>query len=458
MTPGLKKYPVSSDKIESVSCLLKGKPCLSNSAVIGNVVFLSGLSRIKKEKEKNNQGIRNQTAGCLDSVKAALEQAGSSLDNLVKLVILIKDSKSSPEMWGAIRRYFREYAPLLIKEPPAVTVIPVGGFLEPDCQVQIDSIAVLSKNGQGWKVKKYSSRHQSTRNHLSDLDSKARLSSDVVMVGNLLFFSGFSGENPHTGTVETPDFESQMDAGFERIREAFDLAGSSPCNIIKTLHMLTGLEDMLISSKDRNVSHSPASDRLWKRELEHYEMYAPELLEDFPASTFLKLPALETPGAKVEIDVTGVVSLDEPGWEVKKYPLYYGKRGFPRHIGEIKKYYSNTVVVGDIIFISGQTPTDQFTGRIETDTFEEQVNVALYNLRLALEETGSSLSHLVKTYILMPDNDHYPIFRTLEREYYKKYAPGLIKDPPASTFIQPLNLASPKMMIEIDAIGYLPKR
>jgi enamine deaminase RidA (YjgF/YER057c/UK114 family) len=56
----------------------------------------------------------------------------------------------------------------------------------------------------------------------------------------------------------------------------------------------------------------------------------------------------------------------------------------------------------------------------------------------------------------MPDITHYSTMRKLELEYYHKYAPKLVAEPPASTLIQPLNLASPNMMIEIDAIGFLP--
>jgi len=43
----------------------------------------------------------------------------------------------------------------------------------------------------------------------------------------------------------------------------------------------------------------------------------------------------------------------------------------------------------------------------------------------------------------------------MELEYYKKYAPPLVEEPPASTVIHPLNLASPAMYIEIEAIAFV---
>lgn len=380
------------------------------------------------------------------------------MDNLVKYLIFIKNIEDCPTMWKVMLDYYQKHAPNLINKPPAVTVIPVKSFIEPECLIEIDSMAIISKDEPGWEMKKYPTQYRSTPHTYPNIDPSMPLLSESIAVGNLLFLSGMAGENPETGRIETKDFEMQMDIGFDKIKKAFDKPGSSVSNIIKTLHLLARLDSTLVSSRDTGVSHSPASDRLWKRELEHYDMYAPALLDDPPGSTFLKLPSLENPDSLAEVDVIGVISPDQPGWGVKKYPLYYGKRGFPRHIGEIKKYYANTVVVGNLIFISGQTPTDQFTGRIEAETFEDQMKVALDNLRAAIEETGSSLNNLAKTYVLMPNLEYYPTMRRLELEYYQKYAPRLVEEPPASTLIQPLNLASPKMLIEIDAIGFLLRR
>jgi enamine deaminase RidA (YjgF/YER057c/UK114 family) len=433
-----------------------GRPFMSASSIIGNLVFLSGLNGLDFNTGRfPSVKFEDQLLKCLDNIRANLEKAGSSIGNLVKLVILVKDTKDCPGMWETMVKYYRQHAAGLLKYPPAVAVIPVKSFLERDCLVAIDVTATMAKQTKGWMVTKVPARYPSISRSYPGMDPKIPLFSESATVGNLIFLSAIDGENPDTGKVETGDLETQMDIGFEKIKGVFNRAGSSVSNIIKTLHLLTGGDSILSPSREINVSHSPASDRLWKRELEHYEMYAPSLLEDFPGSTFLKLPFLENPDSLVAIDIIGVRSPDEPGWKVKKYPLYYGKRGFPRHIGEIKKYYANTVVVGDIILISGQTPTDHYSGRIETTTFEDQMQVTLENMKTAIEETGSSLNNLAKTLILLPDLKNYAAMRRLEQEYYQKHAPGLIDQPPASTVICPLNLASPKMHIEIDAVGFL---
>ena len=41
----------------------------------------------------------------------------------------------------------------------------------------------------------------------------------------------------------------------------------------------------------------------------------------------------------------------------------------------------------------------------------------------------------------------------IEKEYWQKYAPRLLEEPPASTLIQPLSLIMPNVLIEIDVIA-----
>ena len=73
-----------------------------------------------------------------------------------------------------------------------------------------------------------------------------------------------------------------------------------------------------------------------------------------------------------------------------------------------------------------------------------------------MEAAGSSMNNLVKTLMLLRNLEDYPRMRKTELEYYQKHAPRLVDEPPASTFIQPLSLATPRFLVEIDAIGFIP--
>jgi 2-iminobutanoate/2-iminopropanoate deaminase len=113
------------------------------------------------------------------------------------------------------------------------------------------------------------------------------------------------------------------------------------------------------------------------------------------------------------------------------------------------------VVVGDLVFCSGMSGRTMETGDVSSDDVKEQMLVALDKVRAALEEAGSSMDHIVKTVIYLKDVKDYDLMRATEYEYYQKYAPGLVEEPPASTFMQPASLARPSMLVEIDVVACL---
>jgi 2-iminobutanoate/2-iminopropanoate deaminase len=113
------------------------------------------------------------------------------------------------------------------------------------------------------------------------------------------------------------------------------------------------------------------------------------------------------------------------------------------------------VVVGDLVFLSGMSGRTMETGDVASDDVREQMLVALDKVRAALEEAGSSMDHIVKTLIYLKDVKDYDLMRATEWDYYQKHAPGLIAEPPASTFVQPASLARANMLVEIDVVACL---
>lgn len=130
----------------------------------------------------------------------------------------------------------------------------------------------------------------------------------------------------------------------------------------------------------------------------------------------------------------------------KTYPLVYAGQ---------KQHFARSVVVGDIVFCSGMSGRTMETGDVSSDDFKEQMLVALDKVRGTLEEAGSSMDHIVKTTIYVKDVKNYQLMRDTEWEYWQKYAPGLIEEPPASTFVSPASLARDSMLVEIDVVACL---
>jgi 2-iminobutanoate/2-iminopropanoate deaminase len=142
---------------------------------------------------------------------------------------------------------------------------------------------------------------------------------------------------------------------------------------------------------------------------------------------------------------------------VKFYPAYWGGRklSYPNVPPESPKF-ANSVVVGNLIFVSGCQGQNDETVRVETDVFEEQMIVALDKVRRVMEEAGSSMNNIVKTTMLLKDVRDYPKMRRTELEYYQKHAPRLVEDPPASTFME-VGLAKPEFLVEIDVVGVVTR-
>jgi enamine deaminase RidA (YjgF/YER057c/UK114 family) len=455
---GIKRDPMYVGSIRQVyPNIPAGKSFLSRSVTVGNLIFLSGMTGADLRTNRPVPGqIELQVTAALDNIKVALEDVGSSLNHLVKHQICLKNASDSSRVWKTMLEYYQRNEPRLVEDPPAVAMTEVVSLGEPECLVEITSTAVVNPEKPGWELKKYPLLYGGVKQVYPSIQPGMPFMSESVVVGNLIFLSAMGGEDPDTGKIEADSFEGQWKIALDKVSVAMDRAGSSLSNIINTLHFITRVNDLSSGGKDFRATYTPATDRLWKAELDYFDRHAPFLLEDFPTSTFLKVAALANPASKGQTDVTGVISRYRPGWEVKCYPAYISRRGFPRHISEIKKQYSNTLRAGRLVLIAGQTPIDVYTARVETDIFEEQALVALKNLKDVVEESGCFLENLVKTHVLMPNPANLPAYRKVELEFYQKYAPRLVEEPPATTVVHPFGLASPRFGIEVEAIAYWP--
>jgi 2-iminobutanoate/2-iminopropanoate deaminase len=122
-----------------------------------------------------------------------------------------------------------------------------------------------------------------------------------------------------------------------------------------------------------------------------------------------------------------------------------------------KQQFSRSVVVGDLVFLSAAGGRTMETGEVNSATLVDQMKVALDKIRASLTEAGTSMDNIVKTTMLLKRVEDYDLMRKTEREYWQKYAPRLIEEPPASTFFQPVSLSKPDMLVEIDVIAIIPK-
>jgi 2-iminobutanoate/2-iminopropanoate deaminase len=131
----------------------------------------------------------------------------------------------------------------------------------------------------------------------------------------------------------------------------------------------------------------------------------------------------------------------------KTYPLIYAGK---------KQPFARSVVAGDLVFLSGMTGRAIETGELGSESFAEQMRAALDKIRAALTEAGTSMDNIVKTTYYIKNAEDAAVLQQVEKEYWQKYCPRLLEEPPASTLIQPLSLILPEVLLEVDVIAVIP--
>jgi 2-iminobutanoate/2-iminopropanoate deaminase len=101
----------------------------------GNFVYLSGMIAVDPRTGERAHGTTaSETATILSNMATILEDAGSSLANVVKTTVWLNSMLEQEDMAGAYRPYFPD-------APPARTVC--GAKINYGMKVQIDCIAVV---------------------------------------------------------------------------------------------------------------------------------------------------------------------------------------------------------------------------------------------------------------------------------------------------------------------------
>ena len=80
--------------------------------------------------------------------------------------------------------------------------------------------------------------------------------------------------------------------------------------------------------------------------------------------------------------------------------------------------YSQAVVVGNLVFTSGQIPLDPETGVLVGENITEQTHRVCKNLEAVLVAAGSSLKKAVKTVCFLSDIANFSAFNEVYAQYF----------------------------------------
>lgn len=113
----------------------------------------------------------------------------------------------------------------------------------------------------------------------------------------------------------------------------------------------------------------------------------------------------------------------------------------PQSIGP----FSQGIISGDKIYVSGQGPIDPDTGNVVSDNITEQTNQTLDNVAAILAAADASLSDVVKATVMLRDMSLYD---AINKEYQSRMDPPY----PARSAIEVVELPV-DILVEIEVIA-----
>ena len=109
--------------------------------------------------------------------------------------------------------------------------------------------------------------------------------------------------------------------------------------------------------------------------------------------------------------------------------------------------YSQAIIAGDNMYISGQLPINPATGELAEACIKAQTKQSLENIKAILESEGLSMKNVVKTTVLMQNIGDFTAMNEVYAEYFTE-------DCPARAAYEVAKL--PKgTLVEIEAIAYV---
>jgi enamine deaminase RidA (YjgF/YER057c/UK114 family) len=106
--------------------------------------------------------------------------------------------------------------------------------------------------------------------------------------------------------------------------------------------------------------------------------------------------------------------------------------------------FSRAVRAGNAVHVSGTAPWDAEGKIAGHGDMYEQTRLCIENIAAALEKAGGSLRNVVRTRIYVTDMERWEEVARAHREAFADVLP-------ASTLVEVSRLASPEMLVEIEA-------
>jgi len=100
----------------------------------GKWVFVSGTTGMNYETNTMPETVEEQTRNCLETIKKALEEAGCSMEDVVRSHYYITEQSDWKKVFLVLGEYFGDIR-------PAATMV-VSGLIDPSMKIEIEVTAL----------------------------------------------------------------------------------------------------------------------------------------------------------------------------------------------------------------------------------------------------------------------------------------------------------------------------
>ena len=195
----------------------------------GDFLFVSGLAAVDPHSGERVRGTTaSETRQILANLKQLLEAAGSSLDRVVKVNVLLHSMLEAPNMNEVYARFFPD-------PPPARTVC--GARLPDDAKVVIECTALV-----------YPMTENLPRSVIEPKNPRLNVSRSAnlphvpgICVGPYIFLSGMGPIGPETGEREHGPIAEQIRTTLRNMQHMLESAGSSLERVVRVHVVLADL-------------------------------------------------------------------------------------------------------------------------------------------------------------------------------------------------------------------------
>jgi len=331
----------------------------------GDYVYVSGQGPLRADGS-SPASFAAEVRQALDNVKAIVEAAGLTMENVVYTQVYLEDITKYDQM----DQVFAEYFP---KSPPARAVLGVARIAEPP--IQISAVAVRSLADR---------RAVSPPNY-----PPSRSASPGMLTYDRLFISSMPGSDPVTGKVPD-DPAAQVDLALDRVQSVVKAAGLELSHMVFVNPYLTAEIPMRVMN-------------------EHYA-------RRFEFGNTLARATIEVSS------LPGGAHIEYPGVAVRDLP--------PRKAVRTKNMppsptASPCVFAGETLYCSAK---DGFIpgphGGVYATTTPHQLRQTMRNLLDNLEEADMNFAQTVATNVYLDDLSELEIFDQVYAQYFGDVLPA----------------------------------